>query len=616
MTSDELRSDESEGAKTESNERLPEDIECGSDAESKLTPVSESEATTVEECTTNSIDMAPLSDAETSTPNDCSDVRPKSTPTKKRKRRRAKTDSAEQRLLGRQALCKSISDIVPHMLKTVKLRILGRHLDSTRGMDDQALSDRIVSDAKAFSDPQRIFDVIERVDQNVDRRNLKDIIIFTLLLEEETYSLDENRLAEKVVEYEQALVDESKNLSFFDEKKNDPVRCHHYDTYRIVLDAAWRNDGNVSRDEANLLKVLRERLHISSEEHRLVGASIGRFPKADCAIHTHDEIHDARKELQRDAIVWSYRDENNKNIDIIPSEIVRVIRAQIADLELQQVNYRRILEHDRIRVSDLRSLLKNNELDHAGNKAEIIERIIVSSIKPTSALDSMDKSRLADMCRLVGLKSSGNKAALVARLIEFYDGLTFEERETQDEREEWYNNYELLATRSYSDLRAKKLISKDLDVEHQFEKATDFLFESMLKLKIDNSRKSSQADGKLLLDNKELILWDCKSVEKAVNLQDHLESQFDHYLRKEREKGGSPLAFFIIGPSFTAQSIKLACQYKAKTNWDITLIEAGALKSLADQWDEMEPEKAFPIRLLNRTEVIDRDRIDFLLSLA
>ena len=64
------------------------------------------------------------------------------------------------------------------------------------------------------------------------------------------------------------------------------------------------------------------------------------------------------------------------------------------------------------------------------------------------------------------------------------------------------------------------------------------------------------------------------------------------------------------------QSIKLAHRYKARTNWDVALIDASALKHLADQWKTIEPEKPFPIRLLNRTEVIDKERVEFLLSLA
>jgi hypothetical protein len=257
-----------------------------------------------------------------------------------------------------------------------------------------------------------------------------------------------------------------------------------------------------------------------------------------------------------------------------------------------------------------------DEMDRYGNKAELIERVVNSDIRPSEVLNDLDRSKLSDMCRLVGIKTSGTKSELIERLIEFYDDLTFEERATQDAREEWYSNYELLATRSYSDLRAKKLISKDLEIEHQFEQATDFLFEMMLNVPIDVRRQVTKCDGRIPLENNQCILWDCKCAEGPVNLQDHLEDQFDAYLRKERENGHDPLAFLVIAPSFTPQSIKLAHQYKARTNWDVALVTAEALKHLAEQWSTASPGKPFPVRLFNRTDLIDKERADFLLSLA
>ena len=535
---------------------------------------------------------------------------------KRRKRRQPKHDAKEQRLLGRRALCKRIENIVPHMLKTVKLRVLGRYLESTRGMDESDLTARIIKDARKISEEKRILATLNRIDPDVNRRNLKEIIVYAVLLQEETHSLEESRLAEKVLEYEKDLIKQAKKLDFFDQKKHDAMRWHNYDTYRIVLEAAWRNNEDVSPDEAALLRVLRDKLNVSREEHRLIGAYIKRFPKHNCALHTKDEIHDARKELQREAILWSYRDENNRNIDVIPYEVVSVLRKRIMELELQRKNYERILQHDSIRLSDLREVLVRKDMDRYGNKPEIIKRLVNSDVKPSEVLNELERAKLSDMCRLVGIKSSGIKPELIRRLIDFYDDLTFEEIVTRDKREEWYNNYELLATRSYSDLKAKKLISKDLEIEHQFEQATDFLFEVKLKVGIDKRRKITKADGRIPLDKNHVILWDCKSVEGEANLQDHLEDQFDSYLRKEREKGYQPLAFLVIAPAFTSHSIKLAFQYKAKTNWDIALVKAEALKHLAELWSTTEPQKPFPIRLLNRTEVIDKERVEFLLSLT
>jgi len=541
---------------------------------------------------------------------------PASSRRRRRKRRRPKRDAAELVLQGRRALCKRIADIAPNMLKTVKLRILGRHLNSTKGMNEQDLENCIVKDAKKLAEKSRVLENLYRIDPDVNRRTLKAIIIYGVLLQEETHSLEESRLEEKVIAYEKQIVKDGKNGSLFDPKQHDQMRWHHYDTYRIVLEAAWRNDDDISSDEASLLLALREHLNISLEEHWQIGAFVKRFPKVKCEVHTADEIHDARKELQRDGILWSYRDENNRNIDVLPFEIVNVIRQHDVQLELQRTNYRRLLQHDSIRLGDLRGILQSRDMDRYGPKAELIERIVNSDVKPSQVLNDLDRAKLSEMCAQVALKSSGNKADLVQRLIDFYDDLSFEERVTQDAREEWYNNYELLAARSYADLRAKKLINKDLDVEHQFEKATDFLFETRLHITVDKSRKVCKADGRIPLDNRQVILWDCKSVEGQINLHDYIDDQFDSYLRKEREKGYEPIAFLVIGPTFTKQSLKAAYQFKARTNWDVALIQADALKLLADHWSAMETQKPFPVGLFNRTEVIDRERAEFLLSLA
>lgn len=514
-------------------------------------------------------------------------------------------------------LCLGVAQIAPKMLKTVKLRVLGRYLDSTRGMDENDLTQILIKDAKKISAKKRVLESFQEIDPDVDRRNLKEIIIHVVLLQEETYSLEEHKLEEKVLAYEKSLVKRSKTLDLFDPKKHDDARVRSCDIYKTVLEAAWASENNISLDEANLLRVLRNRLGISSEDHRLISASasLKKFPKDRCAIHALDEIHDARKELQREGLVWSYRDENNNSIDIIPAEIAEVLRPELK-IELQGVNISRLLQHDFITVSDLREVLKSHQMDPYGQKSELIERIAESDVLPSQILEIIDKAKLSDMCRSMELRYSGSKHELIERLIQFYDDLSFEERTTEDEREEWFNNYDLLASRSYADLRAKKVIKKDLDVEHKFEQATDFLFEELLNLKIDNSRKVTKADGRIIVKDRQVMLWDCKSVEDSVNLQDHLEEQFDPYLRQERDKGFEPVAFLVIGPQFTASSIKLAHQYKARTNWDVALIQSDALKLIAEHWFEMGTEQSFPIGLFNRTELIDRDRAEFLLSLA
>jgi hypothetical protein len=250
----------------------------------------------------------------------------------------------------------------------------------------------------------------------------------------------------------------------------------------------------------------------------------------------------------------------NQNVDVIPAEVAEVLRRDYAGQELQVVNFRRLLSLDAVLLADLREALQKRGLDRSGSKVELVERVVACGVKPSEVLNALDREKLSAVCGGFGLKSSGPKAELVARLVEFYDDLTFEERVTRDEREGWYNDYELLATRGYAELRAKKVITRDLDIQSLFEEATAFLFEVRLRATCDTSRKENRADGRLHLEAEQSLLWDCKSAEELVNLQDHLDTQFDGHLRKERESGKQPIGFLVVAPAFTPQSVRLANQ--------------------------------------------------------
>lgn len=533
---------------------------------------------------------------------------------RRRKKRSVRTDAVEFRLVGRRALCKKCDDIAPFMQRIVKNRLL-KDNPFSRKMEDDELTALLRKESQKYAAKDRVINAITAPDELYDRGELKLIIIYTLL-QEETFSCEEKKLDDKIIEYEKYIVKKAKSFDWSELKKQDETRWHHLDTYKIVLEAAWNNDKAISLDEANLLSILRDHLNIPIEEHWLISTTLKRFPKEKSALHGPDEIDEARKQLQRDGILWSYRDESNRDVDTIPNEIASVIRSEFAHQELQSTNYRRLLSHDNITVNDLRSILQRLELNRYGNKSELIERIIYSNIRPSLVLNELDKEKLVSMCAAFRLRSYGNKPDLIQSLVEFYDDLTFEERTTKDDREDLYNNYELLSCRAYAELRAKKVITKDLEIERLFEDATEFLFKQRLRVPCDRANRDNRADGRIPLDNGQSILWDCKSVEAAVNLQDHLEPQFDSYLRKEKELGRHPIAFLVIAPCFTPQSVKLALQYKAKTNWDLGLVTAEGLKHLAERWSGLEPTKSFPIRLLNQTALIDKERAEYLLSLA
>ena len=537
-------------------------------------------------------------------------------PRKAKRRKKRKKDAPEAQLLGRREVCHSIKDIAPRMLKMVMTRVASSHLKSTKGLSEDQLREELVRSAPQIADSVRVRRVLSALDPQRHRRLLKGIIVFDVLLQQERYALPTAELRARVLEYEQEIVAEGARCQLLDPKAMEHSRLFAYETYNVVLDAAWRHEDTISVDEANLLSELRRRLGITLRDHRLLEAKMGRFPKRKCALHSVDEIEDAKRQLHKEGILWTFRDEDGTDIDAVPAEIMAVIRGQIAQIELQKTNFLRLLNNKAWANADFRTVLRSSALDTRGNRAEMAERVLASRLMPSQMLEAQGIGKLRALCREVGLVSYGNKSQVIKRLLGFYDNLTFKPVVERDERAQWYAAYELLAARKYSELKAQGLIEKQEDVDKAFEKATDFLFEKRLRAGIEQALPVKSPDGKIYLPGKQVVLWDCKSDERAVNLQDHLESQFDGYMRTEAREGHQVLYFLVIGPRFTPKSLTVARKYKMATNWDVPLVTASALKRMGEKWHGAKAEQPFPLGLLNLTDMIDDDRADELLSLV
>jgi len=533
-----------------------------------------------------------------------------------RRRKKRKKDAPEAQLLGRRDHCYRIKDIAPRMLKMVMTRVASSHLKSTKGLSEEQLREELVRAAPQIAEEARVRRVLSAVDPQRHRRLLKGIIVFDVLLQEERYALPANGLRAKVLDYEKQIAAEAGSCPLLDPKAMEASRLFAYETYNMVLGAAWRHEDSISVDEANLLSELRRRLAITLRDHRLLEAKMGRFPKRKCALHSVEEIEDAKRQLQKEGILWTFRDEDGRDIDAIPAEIMTVIRGKIAHVELQRTNFARLLNNKAWTNADFQAVLRSNGLDPRGSRAEMVARILESRLMPSQVLQAAGIGKLKALCREVGLVAYGNKADIIKRLLDFYDNLTFEPIVERDERAQWYAAYELLAARKYSELKAQGLIEKQEHVDRAFEKATDFLFEKRLGATIENGLPVKSPDGKIYLPGRQVVLWDCKSDEREVNLQDHLEPQFDGYMRAEAREGRQVLYFLVVGPRFTAKSLTAARKYKMATNWDVPLITASALKRIAEKWHGAKPGQPFPLGLLNLTEIIDDGRADELLSLV
>lgn len=210
-----------------------------------------------------------------------------------------------------------------------------------------------------------------------------------------------------------------------------------------------------------------------------------------------------------------------------------------------------------------------------------------------------------DWCAHIQLPTSGTKPELIDRIIDYYDNIKQISVDESDERQLFYEFYDDLAHRKLKELRKQNVIEKDLECEHKFELATNYLFEKKLNVKPLIMNGTEHADGKLSFNDK-LILRDNKSKETDVNLSDHIK-QFDRYI-KNSEKPVS--VFMVIAPSFTQQSASECAKYSMQNDTLILLITASELKDLAEKWQQSgKNEEAFPLGYFKQSGRFNSDLV-------
>lgn len=209
-----------------------------------------------------------------------------------------------------------------------------------------------------------------------------------------------------------------------------------------------------------------------------------------------------------------------------------------------------------------------------------------------SANDGLDKKTLSEWCSALGVVAYGTKPELINRIIEYYDNIRQIQCNEEDDRELLFHFYEELAGRKLNELRQQGVINKDLECEHKFEIATNYIFEKIFKIKPLIMSGTEHPDG-ILSFNDKLIMWDNKSKETDVSLAEHIK-QFDRYIKNSTK----PVSvFMVIGPSFTVDSQKECAKYAMSNDTIILLITASELKALAENWIKLHSTDKEPLPL-------------------
>lgn len=435
-----------------------------------------------------------------------------------------------------------------------------------------------------------------KLDENRAVRIIAPILMRHYLLDQDDFISPCKDTDTAILNYEKAIIDESNNFDITKISRD-------FALFKHMLDTAWAYNNDVSVDEKNLIEALRKYLNITTEEQHMLEAKSSRFPTEGNVLHTLDDIDETRKALQTRGLLVSIKNSDGIMCDMIPDDIAIQIR-KYYQIEIRSYGYEKLVDYvikktkkqyliDIVQKASQHAETATIEISNNPTVAEL-KSAIMKSIQPSNLIggfsirDGLDVTMLSAWCGDLGLNVSGSKNALIARILEYYDGLRKIEVKTADEREKLLGVYSQLASRDLKFLRANNIIEKDLQCEHLFEEATNYIFEKMLLNKPLTLTGTEHPDGKLSFKNK-YIMWDNKSKETAVNLKDHIQ-QFDGYIRTSDKE---VVVFMVIAPDFTEKSIQECVDYALNSDTQILLITADELKTVAETWNKKHPDETF-----------------------
>jgi hypothetical protein len=475
-------------------------------------------------------------------------------------------------------------------------------VDSRRVKDKEELIGLLEKTSKQYFDISNIQKSIEelKIHSNRNVRTLYSLFLKTILLEKHGFSEESRIVNDKIRVIEQEIINDSEKLDFG--PKN--LRYNQLELFEFILDQAWKHQNSISIDEKNLILAIQGKLGISDREYMVIETRLNRFPKEKRALHTSEDFDEVRRELQVRGLLFEIRDEEGVDIDIIPEEIAHSLR-QVWDLELREENYTQLLKSKYVKNKDyIFGIIEKSGIQFEYSKLTLKEvyNFIIASIKPSELIggfsprDGLNNSDLNEWLKSLSLNSSGTKEEKISRLIDYYDNLNMIVESEDDDRAKYFHYYEAIAGRNIELLRKDGIIKKDLEIERLFEKATNYAFEVMLRHIPQKAVGKERPDGVLLFKDS-IIMWDNKSKERPVNLKDHIK-QFEGYIARSEKP---VIAFIVIGPSFTDESLDVAERFSLTNDTFVSLITAKQFKDLCERWSSRPEKEVFPLNYFRKS---------------
>lgn len=499
------------------------------------------------------------------------------------------------------------SEVIHNIPKVSALRrvALAYVHDSRRVKDKDELINLLNKTSKQYFDVANIERSINELKIHPDRnvRTLYSIFLKTLLLEKIGFQEESRIINDEIRIIEQEIVNISNSPDKFNIDKKNP-RFYQLDLFKFILQKAWTHNNSISVDEKNLILSIQEKLGVSDQEYMIIEASLNHFPKEKKVLHSIDELDKVRKELSLKGLLFEIRDNDGTEVDIIPEEIAFSLR-NLWGIELRKDNYIELLKSRYLKnKAYLLSIIEKSEVvgDLSRSTMKDIHEFLIDNVKPSNLLggfsprDGLNITDLSKWLKDLNLSNSGTKDEKIRRVIDYYDNLNMSLITEEDPRSVLFDYYEALATRNIEILRKDGIIKKDLEIEKLFEKATNFAFEKKLKHMPQKVSGTERPDG-ILSFKDSIIMWDNKSKERAVNLNDHIK-QFERYIFTSQKP---VISFIVIGPEFTEESIDLAEKFSLTNDTFIALITAKQFKELCERWSSKDHDEVFPLNYFRKS---------------
>ncbi|MBU3981518.1 MAG: hypothetical protein KJ550_05050 [Proteobacteria bacterium] len=220
------------------------------------------------------------------------------------------------------------------------------------------------------------------------------------------------------------------------------------------------------------------------------------------------------------------------------------------------------------------------------------------NIKPRDVLEIISENDLDIFCKSKNIKTRGD---LITNILDTY----------QDAENLYLENYEHIGFRNLNVLKENGIRIKESKLGIKFEDLTKSIF-TKLGLNVDEklrqllNTKKEKIDIVINLDNRELILIECKTIkDSGYNKFSSVSRQLKAYINLAISKEFKVIKSLLIAPDFSDDFVK-DCGLDYELN--LSLITASSLINILNGFRNSK-HKQFPYNLLMRDVLIQEDRI-------